>query len=61
MTEDFTDPDEYQQDAIDALDRRSGFNPNPLKSKSKPKKRNQSHRSKDGIDGRMAQTCKKEI
>jgi hypothetical protein len=37
MTEDYTDPDEYQQDAIDALDRRSGFNPNPPKPKSRPK------------------------
>jgi hypothetical protein len=38
MTEDYTDPDEYQQDAIDELDRRTGFNPNPPKPKSKPRK-----------------------
>lgn len=38
MTEpDFTDPDEYQQDAIDELDRRTGFNSKPTKSKPKPK------------------------
>ena len=35
MTDNYTEPDEYQQDAIDELDRRTGFNPNPPKSKPK--------------------------
>ena len=34
----FEDPTEEQQKAIDALDRRTGFNPNRSKSKSKPRK-----------------------
>lgn len=37
MTEISEEPTDEQQEAIDALDRRSGFNPNPRKSKTKPK------------------------
>ena len=37
MTEISEEPTDEQQEAIDALDRRTGFNPNPPKSKTKPK------------------------